>query len=118
MTTDFWLIEWQDMSADPDRDIKEVAVSPSEAAAALHRILAGAIVTDYHQIAPDGTCPPEAERDAFACLFEGNDPLQVLANLPEPIEQECDQGTITVTRLRQGRRCDPDHVILQPLRES
>jgi hypothetical protein len=46
-------------------------------------------------------------------LFEDDDPVQVLAELEEPIEQECDEGTITVTRLRQGWMCDPDHVILE-----
>jgi len=113
MATEFWLIEWQDISRDADRGIKEVAVSPSEAADALRRILEGEIVTDYHQIAADGTCPPEAERDAFTCLFEDDDAVQILANLDEPLEQECDEGTITITRLRQGWMCDPDHVILQ-----
>jgi hypothetical protein len=39
--------------------------------------------------------------------------VQVLADLDEPIEQECDQGTITVTRLRQEWMCHPDRVILQ-----
>ena len=82
--------------------INEVAVSPSAAADAVRRILEGEIVTDYHQIAPDGTCPPEAEQDAFACLFEDDDPVRALADLDDPIEQECDDGTLTVTRLRQN----------------
>jgi hypothetical protein len=113
MPNEFWLIEWQDNSGDPDRDIKEVAVSPAEAAHAVRRILEGESVIDCDQVAEDGTWPPQAERDAFTCLFEDDDPVQVLADLDEPIEQECDEGTITVTRLRQGRMCDPDHVILE-----
>jgi hypothetical protein len=95
------VIKCQQCSRQPDYCIKEVAVSPTEAADALRRILKGEIITDSHQIAEDGTCPPEAERDAFACLFEEDDPVQVLADLDEPLEQECDDGTITVTRLRQ-----------------
>jgi hypothetical protein len=68
----------------------------------VRRILTGEIVTDYHQIDADGNCPPEAERDAFACLFEDYDAVQVLADLNDSIDQECDDGTITVTRLRQN----------------
>jgi hypothetical protein len=113
MEAEFWLIEWRDISGDRDRDIKEVAVSPAEAADAVRRILEGEIVIDYDQIAEDGTWPPGAERDAFACLFEEDDPVQVLAGLDEPIKQESGEGTITVTRLRQEWMCHPDHVILQ-----
>jgi hypothetical protein len=47
---------------------------------ALERILEGEIVTDVVQIAADGTCPAEVERDAVACLFEDNDPVRVLAD--------------------------------------
>jgi hypothetical protein len=101
MATDFWLIEWQDISGDADHCIKEVAVSASAAVSALGRILEGEIVTDALRIAADGTCPAEAERDAFLCLFEDADPVRVLADLDDPIEHECDDGTITVTRLRQ-----------------
>jgi hypothetical protein len=51
----------------------------------VRRILTGEIVTDYHQIDADGNWPPEAERDAFACLFEDDDPAQVLADLDHSI---------------------------------
>jgi hypothetical protein len=44
--------------------------------APLRPILTGEIVTDYHQIDADGNCLPEAEQDAFACLFEDDDPVQ------------------------------------------
>jgi hypothetical protein len=60
MATEYWLIEWQDISGERDRDIKEIAVSPAEAADAVRRILEGEIVIDCDQIAADGTCPPEA----------------------------------------------------------
>jgi hypothetical protein len=66
----------------------------------VRRILEGEIVTEYRPI-DDGTCEPEAERDAFACLFEDDDPVRVLADLDDPLEQECDEGTLTITRLRQ-----------------
>ena len=89
------------LSGDADHCIKEVAVSASAAVSALGRILEGEVVTDVLQIAADGTCPAEAERDAFRCLFENDDPARVLADLDDPLEQECDDGTITVTRLRQ-----------------
>jgi hypothetical protein len=104
---EFWLIEWRDISGDRDRDIKEVAVSPAEAADAVRRILEGEIVIDYNQVAEDGTWPAEAEQDAFACLFEDEDPRAVLAGLREPMELECDEGKIVVTRQWSGRSCRP-----------
>ena len=89
------------LSGDADHCLKEVAVSASAAVSVLGRILEGEIVTDVLQIAADGTRPAAAERDAFLCLFEDDDPVRVLADLDDPIEQECHDGTITVTRLRQ-----------------
>jgi hypothetical protein len=58
MATDFWLIEWQDISGDADHCIKEVAVSASAAVSALGRILEGEIVTDAATSRP--LCPKSA----------------------------------------------------------
>ena len=97
MNDDLWIIEWQDQSGDPDRNIKDVAGSPEDAVERLRQILHGITVVDGEQVRPDGTYPSEAERPAFDVMFEGTDPVTALRGLKEKFELETEDGTVIVT---------------------
>ena len=95
MTKDLWMIEWQDHSGESDHDIKEAAASPEDAALAVRRIL-------------DGETSAEDDSPAFDALFEGEDPVAVLRDLRNHIEQNCGAGTLTVTRTTAPGGTDHD----------
>lgn len=98
MKHDLWIIEWQDVSADPTYDHKEVACSAERAVERIRHILSGETVADEDAIGPDGDYPPEAERAAFDALFDCEDPITALRELKDEISQESDNGKIIVTR--------------------
>ena len=95
MTKERWMIEWQDHSGESDHDIKKAAASPEDAAWAVRRIL-------------DGETSAEDDTPAFDALFQGEDPVAVLRDLRNAIEQNCEAGTLVVARQTAPGGTDQD----------